>query len=209
MKIQSIRELENTREKLRILEEEYETARKDTDDEELWAIELVSLKGLINQFKEEIVRFRDESGAGSVDDSGQGEWTLMIPGFDQNGNLPRGVHRATLAEMADRFAHDSEVRREQMDSLRWLVELAVKAGIERVLVDGSFVTRKKKPNDVDCVLLVGPHYPKDANARQELLERLPFVHIQLVDQAGFEEFVNRIFATDKSRNPRGMIEVIL
>ena len=55
--------------------------------------------------------------------------SLMIPGFDQNGNLPRGIHRATLAE--------------------------------------------------------------------------------IVDQAGFDEFANRIFATDKSGNPRGMIEVIL
>jgi hypothetical protein len=133
----------------------------------------------------------------------------MLPEFDEHGNLPPGIHRATLAEIADRFGYGSEVRREQMDSLRWLVELAVRAGIQRVLVDGSFVTRKKKPNDVDCVLLIGPQYPKDVNARQDLREGLPFVHIQIVDQAGFDEFVNRIFATDKSRNPRGLIEVIL
>lgn len=133
----------------------------------------------------------------------------MIPGFDQNGNLPRGIHRATLAEIADRFGCGSETRREQMDALRWLVALAMRAGIERLLVDGSFVTRKRKPNDIDCVLLVGREYPRDVDARQELREGLPFVHIQIVDQAGFDEFANRIFATDKSGNPRGMIEVIL
>jgi hypothetical protein len=201
--------LEVTREKLRDLEDLYEGARKDRDNKELRAIELISLKGLINQLKEEIVRFRDKSGGGSLEDTAKGEPSLTIPAFDKRGNLPPGVYRVTLAEIADRFGRGSETRREQMDSLRWLVELAVKAGIERIVVDGSFVTRKKKPNDVDCVLLVGPHYPKDANARQELLEGLPFVHIQLVDQAGFDEFLNRIFATDRNQNPRGMIEVIL
>jgi hypothetical protein len=56
--IRSIRELENSKKKLQILEQQYEAARQDVDDdEELREIELRSLKGLINQFKEEIVRF--------------------------------------------------------------------------------------------------------------------------------------------------------
>ena len=56
--IRSMRELENTRKKLQILEQQYEAARQDVDDdEELREIELRSIKGLINQFKEEIVRF--------------------------------------------------------------------------------------------------------------------------------------------------------
>jgi len=186
MKIHSILELDSTREKPRVLEEAYQAARNDSDDEELRAIELVSLKGLINQLKEEIVRFRDDTGGGSLDDSAIGECILMIPGFEKTGNLPPGILRATLAEIADRFGRGSGARREQIDSLRWLVALAVRVGIARILVDGSFVTRKKKPNDVDCVLLMGPQYPKDLDARQELREGLPFMHIQIVDQAGFD-----------------------
>jgi hypothetical protein len=55
--IQNIRELENTREKLRILEEGYEEARQEpSDDEEVRETELQSLKQLINEFKEEIAR---------------------------------------------------------------------------------------------------------------------------------------------------------
>lgn len=61
--IQDIRELENTREKLRILEEEYEEAcREPCDDEEVREAELQSLKQLINEFKEEIIRFECQTG---------------------------------------------------------------------------------------------------------------------------------------------------
>ena len=56
--IQSIRELENSKEKLRALEREYEIARQEpADDEDVREAELQSLKELINQFKEEIARF--------------------------------------------------------------------------------------------------------------------------------------------------------
>jgi len=52
MNLQSERELEVTREKLRILEEEYEAARQEpAPDEYIRDVELQSLKGLINQLK--------------------------------------------------------------------------------------------------------------------------------------------------------------
>ena len=57
--IENIRELENVREKLRILEEGYEEAchQEPSDNEEVREAELQSLKQLINEFKEEIGRF--------------------------------------------------------------------------------------------------------------------------------------------------------
>ena len=56
--IQSIRELENSRTKLRILEEQYRVARQEpADHEEVREAELQSLRELINQFKEEIARY--------------------------------------------------------------------------------------------------------------------------------------------------------
>lgn len=56
--IQSARELQNSKEKLRLLEKEYEAARRETGgDAEVREAELRSLKELINQFKEEIARY--------------------------------------------------------------------------------------------------------------------------------------------------------
>jgi hypothetical protein len=57
MTLNSPRELENTRTKLQELEEQYETARQQPNGNEYGReVELRSLKGLINQLKEEIVR---------------------------------------------------------------------------------------------------------------------------------------------------------
>lgn len=58
MILRSLGELENTRKKLQMLEEQYEAARQESDrDEYVRDVELQSLKALINQLKEEIVRF--------------------------------------------------------------------------------------------------------------------------------------------------------
>jgi DNA-binding transcriptional regulator YbjK len=58
MNLQSHRELEVTREKLRLLEERYEAnIREQAGDEHVRELSMRSLKHLINQLKEEIARF--------------------------------------------------------------------------------------------------------------------------------------------------------
>ena len=58
MTLQNERELANTRDKLRLLEESYEELRNETGgDEELREMTMESLKRLINQLKEEIARY--------------------------------------------------------------------------------------------------------------------------------------------------------
>jgi hypothetical protein len=131
----------------------------------------------------------------------------MIPAFNYEGYLPPGIHPATLDEIAARFGQESELRRVQMESLRWLVGLATRAGVSRIVVNGSFVTDKLEPNDVDCVLLVGPGVPRDVAAEAELLAGLPFINMALVDREAFAQFTEKTFATDRDSIPKGMIEV--
>jgi flagellar biosynthesis chaperone FliJ len=58
MILRSQEELDNTRKKLQMLEEQYEAARQESGrDDYVRELELQSLKGLINQLKEEIARF--------------------------------------------------------------------------------------------------------------------------------------------------------
>lgn len=132
----------------------------------------------------------------------------MIPNFNTNGYLPPGIHPATLDEIAARFGTEPELRRVQMESLRWMIELARKAGVLRIVVNGSFVTDKWEPNDVDCVLLIGPDYPHDAEADAELEAGLPFITIEFANQKRFFEFTENIFATDRNEVPKGLIEVL-
>ncbi|MBI4581430.1 MAG: hypothetical protein HY718_17135 [Planctomycetes bacterium] len=133
----------------------------------------------------------------------------MIPPFDDSGCLPAGIHAATLAEVEDRFGRQSELRRVQMESVRWMVDLAVRAGVQRIVLNGSFVTDIIEPNDVDCVLLVGRGYPNDSTAADELLAGLPFLEISVVRQHGFKRLVREFFATDRFHVPKGMVELIL
>jgi len=133
----------------------------------------------------------------------------MIPDFQEDGYLPPGVHLTQLDKLLERFGRETEIRRVQGESIRWLVDLARQAGVDRVIINGSFTTAKAEPNDVDCVLLMGERFPIDAEAEAELLEGLPFLEIKLVNQEGFELLVETIFASDREMQPKGMIEVVL
>ncbi len=62
MSLQSQRELEATRDKLRLLEERYDAGRREQGgDEHVRELSMQSLKRLINQLKEEIARFESRS----------------------------------------------------------------------------------------------------------------------------------------------------
>jgi hypothetical protein len=129
----------------------------------------------------------------------------MIPPFDEHGYLPSGIHRATVDELEVRFGRESEVRRVQMDSVRWLVSVARRAGVERIVINGSFVTDVLEPNDVDCVLLIGTGFPHDPAAEVELLSGLPFLEMSLVNNRDFDLLVDKFFATDRHSIEKGLV----
>jgi hypothetical protein len=133
----------------------------------------------------------------------------MIPDFNDVGYLPPGVHVATLEEIAARFGRASEIRRAQMDSMRWLVELARKAGAVRIILNGSFVTDAFEPNDVDCALLLSSDFPLDVAAAAELTEGLPFVDLHMTEAKEFGIMVEHLYASDRDAIPKGVIEVVL
>jgi hypothetical protein len=132
----------------------------------------------------------------------------MIPPFTDSGWLPPGIHEATVAEIDARFGRQSELRRVQMESVRWMVDLALRAGVERIVLNGSFVTDIIEPNDVDCVLLIEHGFPADTAAEAELNKGLPFLELKLVGEIDFDEYVKEIFSTDRMGIPKGMIEIV-
>jgi hypothetical protein len=132
----------------------------------------------------------------------------MIPPLNDDGYLPPTVHPATFAEIEARFGSESELRRAQMESIRWLVDLARRAGIERIVLNGSFVTGVYEPNDVDCALLIGRDFPVDASAAEELDDGLPFLDIAILEREDFLKLVNEFFAMDRYFIPKGMVEII-
>ena len=80
---------------------------------------------------------------------------MTLPTFNDEGDLPRSVYRATLAEVMARFGHGSVQRSAVAERLSRLHQLALSTGkLARFVVFGSFVTAKADPNDVDLILLM-------------------------------------------------------
>jgi hypothetical protein len=74
---------------------------------------------------------------------------MKIPSFNKAGELPAGEHEASLALVKKRFGSSSAQREELMRGLEGAAENLRAAGVRRIWVDGSFVTEKEEPNDVD------------------------------------------------------------
>jgi hypothetical protein len=72
----------------------------------------------------------------------------MIPAPNAIGELPPGMHLATLAEVEAVFVTTPR-RRRLFEGLRLAIQNLHAAGVRRVFIDGSFVTTKADPNDID------------------------------------------------------------
>lgn len=96
-----------------------------------------------------------------------------------------------------------------MESVRWMVEFARRAGVERIVLNGSFVTDIMEPENVDCALLLIPKKQKDRKAYRELKAGLPFLDMTIAEQEEFDDFIGDVFATDRDEIHKGMIEAIL
>ena len=79
---------------------------------------------------------------------------MTLPAFNEGGELPPGVHPATLAEVLQRFGAARPSGAAVSDRLNRLYQLVASTGQLRFVVFGSFVTAKSEPNDVDIILLM-------------------------------------------------------
>ena len=79
---------------------------------------------------------------------------MAIPKFRADDYLPEGLHLASEAEIIFRFGSSTRRRRLLTIRLRRWIELARLVGGQRLLIDGSFVTSKSEPHDIDSVILL-------------------------------------------------------
>jgi hypothetical protein len=84
---------------------------------------------------------------------------VPIPDFAESGDLPVGVHSATLSEAVGRFATGSDRRKSLAMRLERVYRLAAQTGhLARFVVFGSFVTDKPEPNDVDVFMIMDDNF---------------------------------------------------
>jgi hypothetical protein len=81
---------------------------------------------------------------------------MPIPTLNRDGLLPVGIYDCTLAELKSRFGvfQTTDQRPRLFARLEgFLVEARATGLVCSILVDGSFVTSKPNPNDIDLVVV--------------------------------------------------------
>jgi hypothetical protein len=141
-----------------------------------------------------------------------------IPPFRSDGYLPEGLYLCTEAEATFRFGTRNRRRKRLALRMRKWVLLCRQVGCRRLLIDGSFVTAKEMPHDVDAVCLL----PQDFSSQiekgndvaleleQMLLTREPeeiFAAEDDEDWDYWQEFFSRTREADRRR--KGLIEIEL
>ena len=145
---------------------------------------------------------------------------MPLPEQDANGNLPPGIHAATLPETQARFGVGSEPRQMQSHLLELVVEAALYyPSIKRVLVWGSFVTAKAEPNDLDYSLVVSVEHFRTRIAREHRRFLVPidarqFYRVDtgylIIRDYPIEPFVGRMeFICQRNRRSSGIVEISL
>ena len=148
----------------------------------------------------------------------QGPLTSPIPPFRRDGYLPDGVYVCSEADVIFRFGSSSRHRRRLALRLRRWIELGRQVGAERLLVDGSFVTAKEEPQDVDTVILLPQDFaqqleqenPPALELEEMLLTRRPEEIFAAEDETDWEEWVEFFSLTRESdRCRKGLVEIPL
>ena len=80
---------------------------------------------------------------------------MSLPTFTKSGDLPIGIHCASLDEILNRFGKETIKRKALALRLERIYRLVSETGrLARFIVFGSFVTAKREPNDVDVFILM-------------------------------------------------------
>lgn len=143
----------------------------------------------------------------------------MIPEFDENGNLPPGVHWAEWEEFKERFSINYK-RQRMVEGLELVMTQLQAAGCRVIYINGSFVTSESDPGDFDACYdnetvdtdYLRIHAPKllnhyDRAAQKAKYRGEVFPSNQPVGNYGDNSF--DFFQSDRLGNKKGIIAIDL
>jgi len=134
----------------------------------------------------------------------------LLPSFNDAGYLPSGIHLCEIDELVERFGSGSPEREVATEELLDFLNWARSAGISRVIVNGSYVTAKQAPNDIDVVVLPGEEYPRNEARLYDQETHWPFLQVFVaIDRVDLEDWALNDFGTDRQLREKGVVEVKL
>ena len=110
----------------------------------------------------------------------------MIPDFIEGGILPPGIHEANIDEITQRYGGVNSLkslrRLKLIKSLKEFLQFIKSYAIE-IYIDGSFITSKLSPNDVDVFVVLSASFYQNGQAMLRLADFLSLsksnhLHIQ-------------------------------
>ena len=111
---------------------------------------------------------------------------MPLPNLNHGGELPEGIHPATINEVVAQFGSGTEQRMIATEHLKRIYQLAEETGhLQQLLIFGSYITAKPKPNDIDVVLIFGDDF--DIAACSEDVKKL-LNHQQAATEFGASVF---------------------
>lgn len=122
------------------------------------------------------------------------------------------------AEVMFRFGSSNRPRRRLALRLRRWIELGRQVGAKRLLIDGSYVTAKEEPYDVDTVIFLPQDFTRQVERElapaleleEMLLTRRPEEIFAAEDESDWEEWVKFFSQTREPDGRRkGLVEIRL
>lgn len=145
----------------------------------------------------------------------------MIPAFDPRGVLPEGTHQSDWPAFKERFGWNLRRQRLTLAVLE-VAHLMRHHGARRLWIDGSFVSAKPEPGDVDllyslneldedALLDAEPVLEDFSDGRKAQKARFGGVECWPIEftEASTGRAMLEFFAFDRDDQPKGLIELDL
>jgi len=141
---------------------------------------------------------------------------MTIPSL-QNGELPPGEHLASLVEIEAVYGSANDRRKLLMRGLYEAVQSFAAAGVQTLWVNGSFVTNKKEPNDIDGCWKYTPSVNVEKldpvflqHSRSSMKEKYGlYFFIANILEAGSGLPFPKFFQVNRDGEPKGILVVTL
>lgn len=138
----------------------------------------------------------------------------MIPFLGKSGILSPGVHYATWDELTERFGINKH-RLSLLDGLKQGLNLLIEYGCKEACINGSFVTNKVLPADIDvCYDNTYMKWKKFIKEHPEFVDVKNGPKIQKQKYGcefyaynAFEDDILRIFQYDRDNNLKGIVKL--
>jgi hypothetical protein len=144
---------------------------------------------------------------------------MEIPDFTNEGVLPVGIYKATIEEARERFCsiENLEHRKKLFNNFLKYLECIEKYNVKYELyMDGSFVTNKEFPSDIDVLLIYDIEYLNQEwlTLINEEYVKIHFGGIQIIPSfletfSGEETIDWAQDVKDKPGKRKGIVRVIL